>query len=504
MRGVSAENIFISYRRDDTSAYAGRICDHLNALIGSHRVFMDLEDIHPGQNFARAIDQTLARSTTVLVIVGPRWVEILRERAARNEEDYVVHEISAALTAKKNVVPVLVGGAVARVLTNLPPSLVDLPFHQAVELHDSSFKDDCAHLAKALHLTRRFSSISWPATALLVSLAILALAAVAAARVGVGPWRSARGQNIRVAQMLQTAASQSTQQEYESAFRSYQQVLDLDPTDHAAQEGQLVAAMQWLEHFHVLTPEGQKSEDLAAPILAELKTVLEAGLARTSGHDQHAADILAHLGWAHWMNEKIAFKEFDNAERFFVQSLAVDPSNVFAHAFMGNWLLQKHGDSSQALVHIQAALTTNRQRALVRAMQLGGLRQNDAPGMRAAFIIALNDVRIHNEPLDKNLRDRLSYLYSPTVNRESELRETLAAVPPEDAWKTFVWLTADRSDDTYERALRDFIHAQLTELAGDRTAALAELKALKAELESGHVNGRMVDYTEAAIKRVSR
>ena len=63
---------------------------------------MDVEDIHPGQNFAEAIDHTLTECSIVLVVVGPRWLELLQRRAAANQEDYVVHEVSvfAAVTER--------------------------------------------------------------------------------------------------------------------------------------------------------------------------------------------------------------------------------------------------------------------------------------------------------------------------------------------------------------------------------------------------------------------
>ena len=71
-RGATG-NIFISYRREDSAAYAGRLCDHLNTLMGADRVFMDFEDIAPGQRFAQTIDDTIARCDTALIVIGPRW-----------------------------------------------------------------------------------------------------------------------------------------------------------------------------------------------------------------------------------------------------------------------------------------------------------------------------------------------------------------------------------------------------------------------------------------------
>ena len=161
--------------------------------------------------------------------------------------------------------------------------------------------------------------------------------------------------------------------------------------------------MLWLQHFRVLVGEGQKAEDLAGPVLARLKTVLEAELARTNGGDARAADILAHLGWAHWLNEKIAFKEFDGAERMFRQALAIDAANVFANAMMGNWLLQTHGDSAAAMRHFHTALATGKERPLVRSLQLGGLVYNNDPGMHAELAKALNDMRKNNEPLEPRM-----------------------------------------------------------------------------------------------------
>jgi tetratricopeptide (TPR) repeat protein len=238
--------------------------------------------------------------------------------------------------------------------------------------------------------------------------------------------------------------------------------------------------MRWLENFHVLAPERQKAEEIAAPQLAQLKGVLEGGLARTTVKDTRAADILAHLGWAHYMNEKIAVKECGNAERYFQQALAIAPKNVYGSAFLRKWLLQTGGDRMQALSHFQTALATNQERRLVRSMQLGGLYLNDAPGMRGELVKALNEMRVAHEPLDRSFQGRLSYLYSPTVSTAAELREVLTAVPVDDSWKTYLWLNPERPGDSTVEC--DFVQANLTEISGDRAKALAEFKALAAAL----------------------
>jgi hypothetical protein len=496
-------NIFVSYRRDDAAAYAGRLADRLGALVGVEHVFMDVEDIRPGQNFAEAIDRTLAECATVLVVIGPRWLDILRQRAASHEEDYVVHEIGAALARKVTVVPVFVGGATAAELTGLPTALADLSFHQAVELHDTSFADDCDRLAHSLNLGRSRSiprPLLWSAGVAVVTTAAI----VASMTAGVGPWRGSRERRERIAQLLQTAATQSRQTEYESAFDSFQQLLGLDPTNHAALDGQVDAAMLWLEHFHVLVGEGQRAEDLAGPPLARLKNVLEAGLARTRGEDTRAADVLAHLGWAHWLNEKIAFKEFGGAEPVFRQSLAIEPSNVYANAMMGNWLLQTHGDGAAAIRHFQTALAKGTQRPLVRSMQVGGLLHNDDPGMRAELIRVLNQMRANEEPLDAGTRSRARYVYDVTSAQGTEYHDVLTAVPPADNWKTYEWLSPGAPADAVERSRRDFVQASLEEFSGDRAAAATAFKSLLPSLKAQNMSYRMIDYAQAAIARLSR
>lgn len=494
----AANNIFISYRRDDAAAYAGRIADRLGELVGTEHVFMDVESIHPGQNFAEAIDRTLAQCSVVLVIIGPRWFDILQERAARQEKDYVVHEVSAALGRGVNIVPVFVGGATAAALSKLPPELADLSSRQAIELRDESFKDDCTRLAASLNLTRRRTFPKpwlWAAAA-----AVFAIALVLA---GAGPWRAARERSAHVAELLKTAVTQNSQAEYESAVDSYQQILAIESTNRTALDGQVDAAMRWVENFHVLVSEGQKVEDLAGPPLSRLKSLLEAGLARTDGHDTRAADILAHLGWTHWLNQKLAFKEFDGAERFFTQSMAIDPSNVFANAMMGNWLLQMGGDTAAAMHHFEVALATGRERPLVRQLQLGGLLYNNAPGMHAAFAKALNEMRGNNEPLEPGIKSRAGYLYDVASSQGDEYREVLAAAPPADNWKTYEWISPPPAADTSQQLRRDFVHASLAEFSDDRESAANEFKALLPKLKAQGMSYRLIDYAQSAIKRLS-
>jgi hypothetical protein len=50
----AAGSVFISYRREDTSHLAGRLYDRLAARFGDANVFMDVDTLDPGVDFAEA------------------------------------------------------------------------------------------------------------------------------------------------------------------------------------------------------------------------------------------------------------------------------------------------------------------------------------------------------------------------------------------------------------------------------------------------------------------
>jgi len=178
-------NIFISYRRDDASGHAGRLSDRLVARFGPERVFMDVSDIQPGQNFEQAIEQTLARCDHLLAVIGPQWLTSLTARLATGE-DFVRSEIAAALSRGTTVIPVLVGGAEMPPASQLPADLTAFARCQAVTIHDHVFDEDAARLVK--FLAGGIDAVETPHPARRVSRpALLASVAIAATALG-GAW----------------------------------------------------------------------------------------------------------------------------------------------------------------------------------------------------------------------------------------------------------------------------------------------------------------------------
>src|SRR6478672_4528343 len=105
--------IFISYRREDSGPYAGRLRDALSHHFGAEQVFRDIDRINPGERFPRVIEQEVGSCDALLALIGPTWLAVRDEAARRrldNPEDYVRLEIATAL-ARSNVlvIPVLIG-----------------------------------------------------------------------------------------------------------------------------------------------------------------------------------------------------------------------------------------------------------------------------------------------------------------------------------------------------------------------------------------------------------
>jgi len=146
-------DIFISYRREDTSGYAGRLYDQVSAHFGRDHVFMDVAAIEPGSDFAETIEKRVSTCDALIALIGKNWLTIADEQnhvRLGNQGDFVSIEVAAALKRNVEVIPVLVGGAKMPLQRQLPESLQLLSRRQALEISDVHFIRDVADLIDAL------------------------------------------------------------------------------------------------------------------------------------------------------------------------------------------------------------------------------------------------------------------------------------------------------------------------------------------------------------------
>jgi hypothetical protein len=139
-------DIFISYRREDASGYAGRLNDQLAAHFGANHVFIDVDDISPGVDFAQAIERKVSSCDVLVALIGRRWLNNRLE----DPNDFVRREIGTALERNIRVIPVLVDGAAIPQAHQLPPDLSMLARRQVLEMSDSRFHDDVKRLIRSI------------------------------------------------------------------------------------------------------------------------------------------------------------------------------------------------------------------------------------------------------------------------------------------------------------------------------------------------------------------
>jgi TIR domain len=145
--------IFVSYRRQETSHLAGRLADRLAGRFGEDQVFIDVDTMEPGVDFAEEIFRAVAACKVLVAIIGPAWLTATDERGGRrldDPDDIVRLEIEAALARGVRVIPILVEGAVMPGRQDLPESLAGLARRNALLIRHESFRYDAGRLVTAI------------------------------------------------------------------------------------------------------------------------------------------------------------------------------------------------------------------------------------------------------------------------------------------------------------------------------------------------------------------
>lgn len=176
--------IFISYRRDDSAGYVGRLYDILRDHFGEKAIFTDIDTIQPGEDFVNVIEKAVGSSDVVLAIIGKQWLTLTDDSGQRrldDPNDYVRLEIAAALQSNLRVIPVLVRDASMPRASDLPPDLQPLSRRNAQEISDKNFHHDVNELIQALDQiksSRRRPALPWRWLAAIGLLGVVIVAAL--------------------------------------------------------------------------------------------------------------------------------------------------------------------------------------------------------------------------------------------------------------------------------------------------------------------------------------
>jgi glycerophosphoryl diester phosphodiesterase len=157
MQRGEAGRVFISYRRQDTAWPARQLYDVLVAELGADRVFKDVDNIEPGDDFVERIQSAVGSCEVLLALIGPQWLTVTDANGLRrldDPQDFVRIEVETALTRDDvRVIPILVDNAKMPSPQELPSGLARLTRRQAVEINPVNF--DTRRLLRVLNDTLR-------------------------------------------------------------------------------------------------------------------------------------------------------------------------------------------------------------------------------------------------------------------------------------------------------------------------------------------------------------
>jgi WD40 repeat protein len=164
----SSGGVFISYRRQETAPYARLLREELSRWLGPQLVFMDVDSIEVGVDFAEAIQRAVDACQVLLALIGPQWLTATDadgQRRLDNPDDTVRLEIEAALARGIRVIPVLVDSTPMPGRHQLPDGLAPLARRNALELSYNRYAYDVGRLLEAVERVMGHDVSPMPAAA---------------------------------------------------------------------------------------------------------------------------------------------------------------------------------------------------------------------------------------------------------------------------------------------------------------------------------------------------
>jgi TIR domain len=474
-------NIFLSYSSPQSEA-AARI--ELSLEGEGHSVFRDRSDLPPGESFDARIRAAIEESDLLIFLIS-------RESVSKGR--YTLTELKFAEQRWKNP-----SGHVLPVLTEPVPMEAIPEYLRAVTMLQPRGDLVAEVAAEVARMTaprgRRFLR---PQGLGLIAVAVLLLAA--------GLWQglswhfARREQTRRVTVLVKQTELQANSGNYASAWNVLEQASALHPAPSEVIDAQERLAMDWLDNAR-----GSQLSGNLKDIADKVSPVLSRGAVAAKG--QRAADLLAHMGWADFLRSREGAGGLDPTQNY-RRAIEIDPSNVFAHTMWGFDILTRSDSVAEANKHFIIALQSKRKRDYVRHMQVSALLWAHDPEREDEALRVANEIRRAGETMPGGILERSdawrlwNIYYSRLVNG-SDRAQFLSALSPADHLATFRWLYPADQFPKDKQHLYLYILAQLQELNGDRTSALASFHQLQSQL--GNERGPVADGANAAIKRLSK
>jgi hypothetical protein len=159
--------VFVNYRREDTGPYARLVQIKLGERFPNVPVFIDLDSIEAGADFADAIKSGVDACVVLIALIGAKWLTITDEDGRRrldDPDDYVRYEIRTALERGVRVIPVLADGAKAPRQQQLPDDLQRLARLNALEMSYDRLDYDATRLMDVIQKVLGYVPVGGAAT----------------------------------------------------------------------------------------------------------------------------------------------------------------------------------------------------------------------------------------------------------------------------------------------------------------------------------------------------
>jgi TIR domain-containing protein len=473
--------IFLSYSSPQSEA-ATRI--ELSLKGEGHCVFRDRSALPPGESFDARIRAAIEESDLFIFLIS---------RESVLEGHYTLTELKFA--EQKWGHP---AGHVLPVLTEPIPKEAIPEFLRAVTMLQP--RGDLA--AEVTAEVDRMTKPWWRWFLKPQGLALLVLVGLlVAGSVWQGlSWHVERREQTRqVTAFLKQGQLQADAGNYASAWNLLEQAGAIHPVSTEVIDAQERIAMEWLDNARGSELTGSL-KDIADKVLP----VLSRGA--VAGKGERSADLLAHMGWGDFLRLREGVGGLDPTQAY-RRAIAIDPRNVFAHTMWGFEILRTGGSVADANRHFAIALESKRKREYVRHMQIAALLWAHDPELENEAIRVANELRSGGETMPVGTPDRSdawllwNIYYSRLVNNHDK-PQFLSVLSPAEHLATFRWLYPEDQFPKDKYHLYLYILAQFQELNDDRTNALASYRQLRSQL--GNEPGPLIDYSNAAIKRLSK
>jgi len=139
--------LFISYRRSASSGHAGRLYDRLIPEYGEDNVFLDVEQIPPGETFSTYLLSKIDACDVFLLMLGDGTLD-----RCKDPEDWVRREIAYALQRPEIIfIPVLQDGFKMPPPHTLPGDIRDITMKNASFLFHQMFDESVHKLIESIN-----------------------------------------------------------------------------------------------------------------------------------------------------------------------------------------------------------------------------------------------------------------------------------------------------------------------------------------------------------------